>query len=192
MPRYDLFEQRYSVANEDKCADNIPQTLLCDSPTLYVLRDAYGHDNTVAWLFVHLSAIALMIGVRKGDDIMSHQLTSLARVILHNYPQLRATDLMLFFSRFKAGYYGRFYGTFDPMVVSDALNQFAEWCRLQRGLILTQRHIEQQRHLPPPDTSRCISYSEFLALRSRRLQLRLCRQHFFSRHHCRDQPTAGS
>lgn len=114
------------------------------------------------------------------------------RAILHNYPQLRATDLMLFFSRFKAGYYGRFYGTFDPMVVSDALNQFAEWCRLQRGLILTQRHIEQQRHLPPPDTSRCISYSEFLALRSRRLQLRLCRQHFFSRHHCRDQPTAGS
>ena len=34
---------------------------------------------------------------------------------------------MLFFQRFKAGHYGHFYGTVDPLVITEALQVFLEY-----------------------------------------------------------------
>lgn len=48
---------------------------------------------------------------------------------------------MLFLNRFKAGRYGRFYGTTDPLVVTTAL---PEYCK-ERTAAMSRIHLMQER-----------------------------------------------
>ncbi len=47
-----------------------------------------------------------------------------ATVIATTYHYLTVSELMLFFFRFKAARYGRFYGSVDPLVITSALRDF--------------------------------------------------------------------
>lgn len=47
---------------------------------------------------------------------------------------------MLFFHRFKAGRYGRFYGSVDPLVITTALREFLR----DRNLVYDQHRQEQE------------------------------------------------
>lgn len=160
---YSAFERKYSVENEDVCASNVGLTLTCEAPTLYVVRDAYGEDNTIAWIFAHLSAIAMYVGVKKGDAVVVQQLMSMSRVILHNFEGMRVTDMMLFFSHFKAGHYGEFYGSFDPMVITRSINKFVEWSRQKRGEVVRQQRQAEDRRRREMVDEVLMGYSEYLA-----------------------------
>jgi hypothetical protein len=52
------------------------------------------------------------------------QLLELSSIIKTEYYFLKASELLLFFYKLKAGEYGTFYGSVDPMVIMLALNQF--------------------------------------------------------------------
>lgn len=52
------------------------------------------------------------------------QYEELAYIIASEFFFLKISELMLFFHRFKAGRYGRFYGSVDPMVITSALHEF--------------------------------------------------------------------
>lgn len=105
------------------------------SPTLAELRVAYSSGLLEAWLIQQLSAVAAFTGVSKPDDF---QVLECARMVAEEFYYLKASELLLFFARFKAGRYGRFYGSFDPLVVTAALHgeflrdRAAELSRLER------------------------------------------------------------
>ncbi|MCQ2203521.1 MAG: hypothetical protein MJZ15_03665 [Bacteroidales bacterium] len=124
-----MFERIYAVNRQSILADNAEYTLTQKSPTLNVLKQAYGEENVEAWMFSHLSNLALTTGTATGIEQMATQLMWMASNIMANYPALRASELVIFFSRFKAGYYERFYGQFDPLVVTTSLNAFVDWAR---------------------------------------------------------------
>ena len=48
------------------------------------------------------------------------------KTILANYGYLKVTELMVFFSKFKAGQFERFFGNFDAMVITNSLATFIE------------------------------------------------------------------
>lgn len=89
------------------------------APTLNVLDAAYGEGAGAKWLMPQLFAIGEFAGVREKMDEV--QTLELARVIRVKYGFLSVTELMYFFCNLKAGRYGRFYGTVDPMVITEAL-----------------------------------------------------------------------
>lgn len=94
-----------------------------DYPTLTDISTAYGEGFGASWLVPQLTSIALHAGAK---NLTREQLRSLARVIATEYRHYKITELLIFFYRFKVGYYGKFYGTVDPMVITCALRDFAK------------------------------------------------------------------
>ena len=106
-------------------------------PTLAVAVNAYGRGGVTGWLMGQMEDLNRLAGVREKSD--ARALEQAAGAILAGYPGLRLTDVMLFLMRFKAGHYGRFYGTTDPLVLTTALPAYCE----ERAKAL--RRIEAER-----------------------------------------------
>lgn len=109
-----------------------------DYPTLLDIDTAYGRDFSVEWMIPHLTALALYTGAR---NLTKPQLMELARVIAAEYRNLKVTEVLLFFYRFKTGRYGKFYGSVDPMVVTCAMREFMG----ERSSIIAEHEAEQER-----------------------------------------------
>lgn len=114
--------QRLSPAAQFYAADNPQAAHFGKAPTLEVMRAAWGDNMPVMWLLPQLYDLCEYTAVKKLDI---EQATQLAGIIARRYSHFKASELLLFFYRFKAGYYGRFYGTVDTMVIMEALDRFA-------------------------------------------------------------------
>lgn len=109
------------------------KAVMGDYPSLSEIRTAYGKDFDVEWLVPQLADMSIFTGAK---NITEMQQESLSRMISVEYENLKVTELLLFFHRFKAGHYGQFYGSFDPMQVMIALDKFIE----ERGYIYKREY----------------------------------------------------
>lgn len=104
--------QQVAAANEQRA-------ILGTAPMLCVLDAAYGEGSAVTWLIPQLHDLCAAVGVKtKLDD---GQLRQLATMIRDEFGYLKATEVMLFLWRLKAGHYGEFYGSVDIVRVMRAL-----------------------------------------------------------------------
>ena len=110
-----------------------------DAPTLSVMKHAFGDNFPTMWLMPQIFDICEFAGVRKIDDAQN---LATARMIAQEYGYLKASELLLFFYRFKTGKYGRFYGSVDPMVIMTALSEFMRERELE-----IMRHEDEQRKI---------------------------------------------
>lgn len=100
-------------------------TELChfgDFPTLAEVGRSLGGGTPKAWLVPQLANLSEFCGCK--NKITPQQTRELAAIIAQEYFFLKVSEVMLFFYRFKAGEYGRFYGNIDPMVITCALREF--------------------------------------------------------------------
>lgn len=106
-------------------ADNIDRAIFGTAPMLCVIDAAYGDGSAVTWLVPQLHNLCATVGVKtKLDDV---QLRQLAVMIRDEFGYLKATEVMLFLYRLKAGHYGEFYGAVDVQRVMRALRgKFSE------------------------------------------------------------------
>ena len=106
-------------------ADNLDRAMFGTAPMLCVLDAAYGEGSAVTWLIPQLHDLCAAVGVKtKLDDV---QLKQLATMIRNEFGYLKATEVMLFVWRFKAGHYGELYGAVDPVRIMRALRgRFSE------------------------------------------------------------------
>jgi hypothetical protein len=106
-------------------ADNLDRAMFGTAPMLCVLDAAYGDGSAVTWLIPQLHDLCAAVGVKtKLDD---GQLKQLATMIRNEFGYLKATEVMLFLYRLKAGHYGEFYGAVDVQRVMRALRgKFSE------------------------------------------------------------------
>lgn len=109
-------------------------------PTLAVAVNAYGRRGMTGWVIAQMEDLNRTAGGR--DKMTAEEMQNAAEAIVTTYPQLRLTDVMLFFLRFKAGVYGRFYGKTDTLVITTALAQYVEWrTREVRRVEAARRHV---------------------------------------------------
>ena len=109
-------------------------------PTLAVAVNAYGRRGMTGWVIAQMEDLNRTAGGR--DKMTAEEMQAAAEAIVTTYPQLRLTDVMLFFSRFKAGCYGRFYGKTDSLVITTALAQYVEWrTREMQRIEAARRHV---------------------------------------------------
>jgi hypothetical protein len=86
------------------------------------------------------------------------QIKELALMIANEYWWMKVSELMLFFYRFKAGMYGKFYGAVDPMVITSSLIQFVEY----RSKFFDKIDSEENKKRLEADSKReTISYEEY-------------------------------
>ena len=70
---------------------------------------AYEQKTAILWLKIQLFDLAVFTGVEKPSD---EQITMLCETILADYGYLKVTELMVFFSKFKAGQFERLFFSF--------------------------------------------------------------------------------
>lgn len=126
-----------------------------EAPTLGLLKQTYGENMAVMWLVPQLCDL---VAFTNSKSLLNGEQTKfVAEVISQEYGYLKSSELLLFFYRFKAGYYGRFYGTVDPMIITMAIREFLK----ERAEAIRQREQEQQKQELEQSMQGAISASEF-------------------------------
>lgn len=116
------------------------RAMLCEAPTLTVIDLTYGENAAAIWLTAQLTDLGIYAGVK--DTLNERQYMQLAWMIVGEFGFLKASELMLFFYRLKAGRYGHFYGSVDPMVIMETLRtRFMP----ERAAVIDEAENEQRR-----------------------------------------------
>lgn len=117
------------------------------APTLELVAKAFGASTRDNWLDVQLTELAVFSGCK--EKMNSHQIEALIDIITEDYAFLKVTELMYFFRQFKAGAYGKFYGSVDPLTITCALKEFSQ----ERRAILRkfQKEDEARQEKEDPD-----------------------------------------
>ena len=103
------------------------------------MKNAWGLTFATRWLATHLIELNEYCGVGKKMSIQ--QIDQCAKLMVSQYGWLKPQEFMLFFLKFKAGEFGRFYGSIDPMVIANAISDFVK----VRNTILDKAYAERER-----------------------------------------------
>lgn len=136
------------------CGD-VDECLFGDYPPLCELKERYGSQFAVAWLVPQLLNLSEYCGC--GDKLKNNQLKELAFVISTEWYYLKVSELMLFFHRFKAGRYGRFYGSVDPLVITTALREFVK----ERNASIERRDMEEKARKRAAEMKDAVTWDEY-------------------------------
>lgn len=121
----------------------------------------YGADSAILWVKTQIMTIDFFSSTKKdGDEEAINELSSL---IVYKYKHMYLTEFILFVSRFKLGLYGKFYGAFDPITLSEALDKHRKYAereceRAERNRL--QQEIEMRRFTPPEGYTSLSLYQE--------------------------------
>lgn len=155
----DQFLQRVNPQTQASFALKPQKAVMGDYPTLSDICLSYGKTFAEQWLYPQITDLSVFTGAKNLDK---EQVRSLASVIAAEYRYLKVTELLLFFHRFKAGHYGRFYGSVDPMVITCALRDFIK----ERNNIIDQcERDENNQKYELQSKAPKMSYEEYLKLK---------------------------
>ena len=84
----------------------------------------YGSFTSAKWLIPLIADAGLSCGLK--EDVTKDQLQFTAMAIFSRYRWLKASEVMLFFFNFKAGFYERFYSYFDPQAIIRSMKLFLQ------------------------------------------------------------------
>lgn len=157
------FLRVFNPDNQAAYTRDIKRVYLGHAPSLNIVAKAFSRAAAEAWLAIQLRDLSEFTGAK--GQLTADKLDALAKVIIAEYGFLKVTELMHFFLRFKAGYYGRFYGSVDALVITEALNTF---CGERRETIAQLReHEEAAKRNDEWQESRAkaVTYEEYLRWR---------------------------
>lgn len=132
------FCEQYSPSYQLEICGDSDMCFFGEYPTLATLKCYYGKNAPLAWLVPQLTDLAVYSGSK--DKLSTEQYKQCAFIISSEYYYLKVSELMLFFHRFKAGRYGRFYGSVDPLVITTSLREF-----IKERAVAYERHDQEER-----------------------------------------------
>lgn len=107
------------------------------------------------WLVPQLYNLSEYCGCK--EKLQGKSLEECAYVIATEFYYLKISELMLFFNRFKAGRYGRFYGSVDPVVITTSLRDF-----LNERAFAYEKHEQEKRQKREADScKRATTWEEY-------------------------------
>lgn len=109
-----------------------------DAPSLAVMKKTYGENMPTMWLMPQI--LDLVVYSNSKGTLNENQARFLAEIIAQEYFFLKASELLLFFYRFKLGRYGHFYGVVDPMRITEALDEFVK----ERNYEIAKKEKEEE------------------------------------------------
>ena len=121
-PAWDDFYRIFSVNRQMLICQNPKICILYPSPTLHQINCMYGPLSAAKWLIPFIADASLSCGFK--IDATKEQLQFTATAITSRYTWLKAAEMVLFFFNFKAGFYEKFYGQFDPQAIIRSIKTF--------------------------------------------------------------------
>lgn len=140
--------QAVAAKHPDKC-------YFGTAPTLGMLKKTYGDSMAGTWLVPQLNDLAAF--TNSTNQLNGQAVEFVADAIAQEYYYLKTSELLLFFYRFKLGYYGRFYGTVDPMIITTAIRSFLN----ERAEAYRKRESEEQQKKSEEYARNAITAEEF-------------------------------
>ncbi len=127
-----------------------------DYPALSQLGAKFGEGFPTVLMMIHLHDLSEYCGCK--EKLFGRSLEQCARVIANDFYYLKVTELLLFFHRFKSGWYDRFYGSVDPLIITTSLRDF-----LRERANFIDRH-EQEEKAKERETwkKNAITYEEYV------------------------------
>lgn len=148
-------DRQLDVCNEpDKCHFGC-------SPTLSQLNACYGETAAEAWLVPQLYELGDFEGLKGQAD--RHQLAKTAKIIVTEFYYLKTDELLLFFYRFSAGRYDRFYSYFMPSVILRGLRDFLK----ERARAFEQYEQAVRERVWQEAKRKAVTYEEYTANRQK-------------------------
>lgn len=142
LQRYGNEMEFMRIFNPDKqiayCAD-VRRCLTGNAPTLKVFAEAYSVGTAESWLMIQFSDLSEYCGTK--EKMSTKQIEELSRVVCCRFPMLKVSEVMLFCVQYKAGDFGRFFGSVDALTVAASLKQFVNDCEK-----LKHRYYEEDEH----------------------------------------------
>lgn len=156
------FGVAFNPSMQNVIAKNIERAFIGKAPTLAVVKEAFGVDPAEGWIMAQLEDLNDFAGV--AVKMTPCQLEETARLILQEYPYFKVTEFLLFMHRFKCGNYGTLYGVVDPLVIMQAIFQFASERRAELAFYENrerERKLDEERE-KWRNSPTLMSYSEWL------------------------------
>ena len=141
-PTWDDFFRIFSVNRQILICQNPKTCILYPSPTLHQIDYMYGPLSAAKWLIPFIADASLSCGLK--IDATKEQLQFTATAITGRYTWLKAAEMVLFFFNFKAGFYEKFFGQFDPQAVVRSIRLFLD--ERDKIIIQHQREIQQRKN----------------------------------------------
>ena len=136
------FLQLFGVDQQVRHTRDAQRCIVGTAPTLAAVNESYGAGTAEAWLTFQVAELSEYCGAR--DKIQPAQLRQLASLLASEYYWLKVTEFELFFRRFKLGRYGSFYGTVDPLLITEHLRTFLRERADTIDRYESQRRLQQQ------------------------------------------------
>ncbi|MDR3706594.1 MAG: hypothetical protein P4L28_11905 [Paludibacteraceae bacterium] len=142
---------------------SLARCFIGSAPSLARVQATYGFGTTITWLSAQLVDLALFSGIKEKPNL--EQITAIAETILVSYSHLKVTELMVFFQKFKAGEYGRFYGVIDGLVITDALNNFLPYRKQMIDRFEKEKADREQAEKRERSDQNTLTHEEYELLR---------------------------
>lgn len=149
-----------------RCNATHSELALNDSiPSLGLLSSTYGDETPIEWLKIQFGSLNDFAEV--STKIAKEQLSELSEIFLSEYYYINAAEICFFIARFKAGKYGRFYGSIDPLKITSAMLDYVSerWKDIERKERERYRN-QREKEIEERGNNR-ISYAEYQELKRR-------------------------
>lgn len=157
------FMLTFAPQNIDKFCQDIKlydRLFIGYAPSLTNTDNAFGQGTAKAWLICQIDSVVRFCGIK--DKINAEQVEALAQEIKNNYSSMKVTELMLFFSMFKGGRFGKFYGNIDPFVITSALAEYSKWLLEERSRIFKKYQSFEREKQREEWSKNTISFDEYI------------------------------
>ena len=125
-----------------KCGMHVERSLMGDAPSIRQLMHTYQLDQLQVWMMAQLEDLNEYVGAKNKLEIT--QMEALANMIIVKSEYLKASEILLFFYKLKAGDFGGFYGAVDAMKVGEYLNAFMAWRSLELDKVQSKLHQQER------------------------------------------------
>lgn len=158
----------FCANNQYLCEQNLKTTYMGASPSLIRLRLAYGQGVAESWLMGQIQDLYVFESVNYEDKQTVGQIEQTARAILTNYSYLNMAEVMLFFSRFKGGRYGKPYGNLSGREINAAINLFLKEREVEILALENEIKAKKLKERVEYEKKYAISYEEWVKLKEER------------------------
>lgn len=140
-PSFEAFAKDYNPDTQMVFAVDERKTIMNSYSTLEMLDMGLGENSAAKWLDILINDVNKFAGSKSMDE---RQAESLAYLLAQEYKDVKFSVIQLFFYKFKCGYFGKFYGMVDPMVITCALKDFIVEVENKRQLYLCEEYDQRK------------------------------------------------
>lgn len=136
------FALAFNPSVQTKCAMNVERSLMADAPTIRQLLFTYQLEHLQVWIMAQLEDLNEYVGAK--NKLETGQMKALGSMIIVKSEYLKASEILLFFYKLKAGDFGGFYGAVDALKVGEYLNAFMAWRSLELDKVQSRQDQEER------------------------------------------------